>query len=147
MPEHKQIKISHPDSDETIEVDEGIAPLIKAIWNLGISTCNSCQENMPGIVWIEFLTARDVEAFLSRVVSGLDPANNAKAGNWLYSRIIGENGGWKYNAHPHDIREYIDKEKGTLELNTSEPCGIMLSISIRFPLADYEILLDLLGKR
>jgi hypothetical protein len=147
MPEHKQIKISHPDSDETIEVDEGIAPLIKAIWNLGISTCNSCQENMPGIVWIEFLTARDVEEFLSRVVSGLDPANNAKAGNWLYSRIIGENGGWKYNAHPHDVREYIDKEKGTLELNTSEPCGIMLSISIRFPLADYEILLDLLGKR
>jgi hypothetical protein len=147
MPEHKQIEISHPDSDETIEVDEGIAPLIKEIWNLGISTCNSCQENMPGIVWIEFLTARDVEEFLSRVVSGLDPANNAKAGNWLYSRIIGENGGWKYNAHPHDIREYIDKEKGTLELNTSEPCGIMLSISIRFPVADYQILLDLLGKK
>lgn len=147
MPEHKQIKISHPDSEETIEVDEGIAPLIKTIWNLGISTCNSCQENMPGIVWMEFLTARDVEAFLSRVVSGLDPVNDPKAGNWLYSRIIGENGGWKYNAHPHDVREYIDKEKGTLELNTSEPCGIMLSISIRFPVDDYEILLDLLGKR
>jgi hypothetical protein len=147
MPEHKQIAIFHPDSNETIEVDEGIAPLIKAIWNLGISTCNSCQENMPGVVWIEFLTAKDVEAFLSRVVSRLDPVNEPKAGSWLYSRIIGENGGWKYNAHPHDVREYIDKEKGTLELNTSEPCGIMLSISIRFPVADYEMLLDLMGKK
>ncbi len=143
MVEHKQTAILDPASSQMVEVDEGIAPLLKAIWNLGITTCNSCQENKPGLIWIEFLLAEDAEAFLTRVVSGLDPANSPQADNWLYSRIIGQNGGWQYNAHPHDIREYINEENGTVELNTSEPCGIVISISIRFPVGDYERLLDL----
>jgi hypothetical protein len=54
---HNQTTILNPTSNETIEVDEGLAPLLKAIWDLGIMTCNSCQENKPGIMWIEFLTS------------------------------------------------------------------------------------------
>jgi hypothetical protein len=146
MVEHKQIAILNPASGYMIEVDAGIAPLLKAIWNLGIATCNSCQENKPGIVWIEFLRSEDAEAFLTRVVSGLDPVNSPKADSWLYSRIMGQNGGWQYNAHPHDIREYLNDEIGMVELNTSEPCGIAISVSIRFPVGDYERLLDLVGR-
>src|SRR5262249_6077338 len=41
------------------DVDEELAPLILALWKKGIVTCNSCQENRPGIAWVEFLTARD----------------------------------------------------------------------------------------
>jgi len=48
--EHKQTAILNTASNRQIEVDEGIAPLLLAIWNLGIDTCNSCQENKPGIV-------------------------------------------------------------------------------------------------
>jgi len=147
MTEHKQTAILDPTSNQMIEVDVGIAPLLKAIWGFGITTCNSCQENKPGITWIEFLRAEDAEAFLTRVVSGLDPFNSPEADNWLYSRIIGLNGGWQYNAHPHDFRECIDEEKGIVELNASEPCGIALSISIRFPIRDYERLLDLVGRK
>lgn len=146
MVEHKQTAILNPASNQMVEVDEGIAPLLKAIWNLGITTCNSCQENKPGLIWIEFLKAEDAEAFLTRVISGLNTVNSPKADNWIYPEIIGQNGGWQYNAHPHDIREYIDEENGTVELNTSEPCGIALSISIRFPIEDYERLLDLVGR-
>lgn len=148
MIEHKQTAILDPTSNQMVEVDEGIAPLLKAIWNLGITTCNSCQENKPGLIWIEFLRAEDAEAFLTRVISGLDPVNSPKAENWphTHSRIIGQNGGWQYNAHPHDLREYIDDENGTVELNASEPCGIALSISIRFPVEDYERLLNLVGR-
>lgn len=143
MVEHKQTAILDPASSQMVEVDEEIAPLLKAIWNLGIETCNSCQENKPGIIWIEFLLAEDAEAFLICVISGLDPVNSPEADDWLYSRIIGQNGGWQYNAHPHDTREYINEENGIVELNTSEPCGIAISISIRFPIGDYGRLLDL----
>lgn len=144
MIEHKQTTILNSTSNETIEVDEELAPLLKAIWDFGIITCNSCQENKPGIIWIEFLTAEDLEVFLTRVISGLDPVNGSKSDVPLYSRILGENGGWQYTVHPHDSREYIDEEKSTIELNTSEPCGISLSVSIRFPVGDYERVLDVI---
>lgn len=144
MIEHKQTAILDPSSNTMIEVDEGIAPLLQVIWNCGIITCNSCQENKPGIIWIEFLAAEDAEAFLTRVVSGLDPINSPAADNWLYSRITGADGGWQYTAHPHDAREYIDEEDGCIGLNASQSCGFTLSISIRFPVGDYEKLLDLL---
>lgn len=145
MVEHRQTAILDPTLNQMVEVDEGIAPLLKAIWNLGITTCNSCQENKPGLIWIEFLQAEDAETFLTHIISGLDPVNSPKADNWLYSRIIGQNGGWQYNAHPHDFREYIDEEKGMVELDTSEPCRLSLSISIRFPVDDYGRLLCLVG--
>ncbi|MDQ1261354.1 MAG: hypothetical protein QG575_535 [Euryarchaeota archaeon] len=148
MIEHKQTAILNPASNMIIEVDEGIAPLLQIIWNCGIITTNSCQENKPGIIWIEFLAAEDAEAFLTRVVSGLDPINNPKADNWLYSRIMGANGSWQYTAHPHDAREYIDEEDGCIGLNANQSCSIALSISIRFPMDDYEKLRDILeGKK
>ncbi|MFB3765693.1 MAG: hypothetical protein ACE14P_10675 [Methanotrichaceae archaeon] len=145
MSEHKQMMIFNPLLNEVIEVDEGIAPLIKAIWNLGIATCNSCQENKPGVIWIEFSSAEDAEIFMGRIASGLDLVDSPTVDNRLYSRIMGQNGGWQYNAHPHDSREYIDEENGALELNASEPCKIEISISIRFPIKDYERVLDLVG--
>lgn len=144
MIEHKQTAILNTASNQQIEVDEGIAPLLLAIWNLGISTCNSCQENKPGIVWIEFLAAEDAEAFLTRIISGLDPLNTPEADNWLYSRIIGAKEGWQYNAHPHDTREYINEESGIMELDATESCGITLSMSVRFPAEDYQRLNDLI---
>jgi hypothetical protein len=147
MVEHKQITVFDPASNGVIEVDEGIAPLLKAIWDFGITTCNSCQENRPGVVWIEFLTTEDAEAFLTHVVSGLDPLAYPEADNWLYSRIIGENGGWQYKAHPHDTREYLDDDLGIIELNATEACAIALSLSVRFPVSDYERLLELVGRR
>jgi hypothetical protein len=146
LTEHKQTVILDPASKQLIEVDEGIAPLLKAIWDSGIVTCNSCQENKPGIIWIEFLAAEDAEAFLTRIISGLDPINSPDAEDWLYPRMMGANGGWQYTAHPHDAREHIDEEIGTMELSASKSCGIGLSISIRFPVKDYWRLLYLSGR-
>lgn len=147
MTEHRQVAILDPTSKAMIEVDELMAPLLQAIWSYGIITNNSCQENRPGVMWIEFFSAGDAEAFLTCIVSGLDPINNPKADNWLYSRVKGSSDGWQYAAHPHDVREYIDPECGTIELNDSQSCGFTLSISVRFPQSDYERLLDLLGAK
>ena len=63
--EHKQVEISH--NGVTTKVDEGLAPLLLAIWEKGIDTCLSCQENFPGIAWIMFTTAFDAERFLNLV--------------------------------------------------------------------------------
>jgi hypothetical protein len=145
MVDHQQMAILDPTSNQIVEVDEGIAPPLKAIWDLGIEACNSCQENKPGLIWIEFIQSEDAEAFLTRVISGLDPVNSPETNNWLYSRITGQNDGWQYSAHPHDFRENIDEMNGTVELNASATCGIILSISIRFPVEDYERLLELVG--
>ena len=144
MTEHKQTVVLYPVSNTMIEVDEGIAPRLEAIWDCSIITCNSCQENKPGIIWIEFFAAEDAEAFLTRVVSGLAPTSCPEADNWLHTRITGADGSWQYTAHPHDAREYLDEEHGTIELNASQSCAIALSISIRFPVGDYEKLRDLL---
>ncbi len=143
MREHKQVEILDPISGYLIEVDEGLATLLKAIWNLGISTCNSCQENKPGIAWIEFLRCEDAEAFLTRMISGLGLAKSPETDARLYARIMGQLGGWQYNAHTHDVREYMNEESGLVELKASEPCEIAISISIRFPVGDLGRLLDL----
>lgn len=63
MTEHRQVAILDPTSKAMIEVDELMAPLLQAIWSQGIITSNSCQENRPGVMWIEFFSAVDAEAF------------------------------------------------------------------------------------
>src|ERR1043166_8042577 len=39
--------------DEPIEIDQKLVTLIRRLWYAGIRTCSSCQENEPGIVWIQ----------------------------------------------------------------------------------------------
>ncbi|NPV62509.1 MAG: hypothetical protein HPY61_07750 [Methanotrichaceae archaeon] len=145
---HRQIPVLDPASSQMIEVDEGIAPLLQAIWRSRIATCNSCQENRPGIIWIEFPRAEDAESFLTCIVSGLDSASCPEEDGWLYARMMGQAEGryasWQYRAHPHDFREDVDWERGTVELKASEPCAIALSVSIRFPVQDYKKLLELM---
>jgi hypothetical protein len=64
--EHKQVKIRL--GSRAAEVDEGIADLILALWEAGIGTIMSCQENYPGVAWIElfeevdFISEDEVEA-------------------------------------------------------------------------------------
>ncbi len=51
-PIHEQALVSHPRSGE-IEVDAGIANILKKLWALGYTTFNSCECNF-GKIWIEF---------------------------------------------------------------------------------------------
>ncbi len=59
---HKQVPIQW--EGRSAEVDEGIAPLILAIWKRGIDTVMSCQENRPGVIWIMFASFVDAKWFL-----------------------------------------------------------------------------------
>ncbi len=145
-PRHNQQLISW--GGQEAEVDEELAPLILGLWKRGIVTVNSCQENQPGIAWIEFLTAEDAAVFLNLV------AQYAEGADTLYNRInhrwdsIDENKPfsapfWKYDVHPFDagiVEELIDE--GTL---SEEHLGVnefYFSVSIRFPRTDLPRILE-----
>lgn len=64
----------HPQVDVNgVLVDEGMAPLLCAMWARGIKTCLSCQENKPGIAWIAFLTPQDVRKFHDTALEKASP--------------------------------------------------------------------------
>jgi hypothetical protein len=86
-PEHNQVSITW--QHRQAEVDEELAPVILALWKLGIDTCNSCQENQPGIVWIEFLTSMDAKSFLDIVAVHPDEYYPPPLNVMPYDRIVG----------------------------------------------------------
>ena len=146
MLDHKQTRVFYPGYREYIEVDEGIAPLLLALWDAGIMTCNSCQENEPGIVWIEFYSIEDVEKLLSLITSSLgdEIESHPEADDWFCYRILGQSGEkldpWRFDAHPNLCTSDPDED----DIYPEGPHRIELSISVRFPVADYPKVLGLL---
>ncbi len=60
-----------------IDIDVDIAPLLERLWARGVETVQSCQESMPGMVWIAFEAPEHAMAFLEAV--GLDEQAVAEA--------------------------------------------------------------------
>jgi hypothetical protein len=54
-----------------VKIDGEIASMIRRLWDMALTTCNSCQDNF-GYVWVEFASADDAAAFLSVVVQNGD---------------------------------------------------------------------------
>ena len=74
---------------ERARVDRALAPLLLALWRLGIRTTRSgVHHPQNGKAWIEFATSRDAERFLDLAT------NNAPIGDATWRRI----GGWFF--HP-----------------------------------------------
>lgn len=61
--ETKKVKFGNMEAD----VDLLIAPLILRLWKHGIKTCQSCAENEPGVVWIQFPEYEDAKRFFDAV--------------------------------------------------------------------------------
>jgi transposase len=149
--DHNQTTVYYPGEQDYIEVDEAIAPLLISLWENKIRTCNSCQENEPGIIWIEFFSMKDVERLLTIMVRSLGERinNHPEVNDWFCYRILGHEGerlpGWRYEAYPNLF---------SLETDQSDeiyPEGIFkskveLSVSTRFPVEDHNMVLDLANK-
>jgi hypothetical protein len=136
MPEHPQVRIEH--GSWSADVDEEIAPLILACWRAGVDTDNSCQENRPGIAWIEFLTAADAERFTTTVVRDRDD---------LYWRAFPNDDGevhWEWAAVPGDLGEEWDE--ATDEIERIGPSDIQIAVGIRFPRSDIPLLTERLSR-
>jgi hypothetical protein len=146
---HKQVSIYYLGYDQMIDVDAEMAPLLRVLWDKGIMTCNSCQEIEPGIMWIEFYSAEDVEAFVTLLVVALGNSTSQfpEADDWLYLRMFGgigeERKPWKYEAHPNLCQELLDSD--CLKTNISSSGAIALTVSVRFPIDDYNRLLELVS--
>lgn len=92
---HRAVKMEY--QGELVEIDRGMAPLIKAIWNLGIVTEFCCQgepgaESKLTMASIMFHTFKDAERFLGIVCTDgeLEPyvaaiptrITQTKSGKW-----------------------------------------------------------------
>jgi hypothetical protein len=127
------------------EVDEELAPLILALWKAGIATCNSCQENRPGVVWIEFLTAFDAQEFLDLVAEHPSEAAVGGVPFWetLYGRIMGYAGDqdWEYDTYPHNWAVEEDLVGDEVIERCTGPADIGFFVSVRFPRTDLPLVL------
>ena len=67
---HRTRHIQYRDLDAKIDIK--IANLIYWLWVKEIRTCQSCQENEPGIVWIQFESAQHAFKFVQKVHDVID---------------------------------------------------------------------------
>lgn len=69
---HPQVTV--PYGDRTVDVDEGIAPLLLALWRAGIHTVYSCQGDggtePENLAYIAFPEPSDTARFAERVAPG-----------------------------------------------------------------------------
>jgi hypothetical protein len=150
MPDHKQTLVFYPAYRKTVEVDVGIAPLLLVLWDAEILTCNSCEENKPGIIWIEFYSTNDAEKLLLLIIKALGDQihSHPEANDWFCYRILGQNGNllkpWRYNAHPNVYPTRCNQKK--IYSKNLAACKVELSVSLRFPKEDYTIVLELLHR-
>jgi hypothetical protein len=146
--DHKQTLVFYPAYRKAIEVDAGIAPLLLALWDAEIFTCNSCEENEPGIIWIEFYSTKDAEKLLLMIIKALGDQihKHPEANDWFCYRIIGQNGDslkpWSYDAHPNVYPARCNQKQ--IYPKNLDSCKVELSVSLRFPKEDYTIVLELL---
>lgn len=142
---HKQVAIQW--GDLRAEVDYKIAPLILALWKLGIHTVNSCQENRPRTAWIEFLTTDDAKQFLG-IVAVYPDEEDEKEPFWetLYGRITqcGSANDWEYHLHPFNWNVHEEIVSDEVIETCIGPSDFEFSVSIRFPKKDIPLLVKLL---
>lgn len=133
---HEAIKVYNPFLDEHIDIDKEIAELIEAIWASGIKTTWYCQVDSDDMVLIEFASEKDAEDFINAIFSGLDDYDFEHA-DFLYCRIKCKDGDklpqWEHTALMSDT-EFV---------NGIEP-SVYFTMIIRFPVDDYEVLLNIL---
>jgi hypothetical protein len=120
-------------------VDEELAPLILALWQAGIDTHMSCQENFPGITWIHFPTSEDAEGFLDLVAVYPEGRRIRRT---LYDRIAGcgSDKDWQYDLHPHDWGVKEDVVGDEVVETCIGPTDFGFSVCIRFPKTDLPLI-------
>lgn len=147
--DHRQTTVYYPGEQDFIQVDEGIAPLLQSLWEAKMRTCNSCQENEPGIIWVEFYSMKDVERLLTIMIRSLGDRirRNPEINDWFCYRILGHEGEklapWHFDANPNLSSTSIGQSIYPSNVFDSR---IELSVSTRFPYEDKQMVMDLVTK-
>jgi hypothetical protein len=134
--EHREVHLAA--GGQQAKIDEEIAPLVKEIWLADIVTSQSCQDNPPGWIWLEFPSSFDLEEFLD-IVGDYEGTVGSLHDRMLhgYDRLGGPRvGQWRYEAIVHDVAVYIVEDgAGEHEEYGGSPIFTVL-VSLYFPHAD-----------
>jgi len=141
MKGHETVYVKYGAMEADIDVE--IAPLILEIWRAGLVTLNSCKENRPGWVWIQFLIAEHAATFLDIVAvyeEGIECLYNRIRHEWDHD-VGPPDGLWKYDALVQDLSVLQEEvEDGVIEEASAGPSDFIFNMSIRFPKADLPII-------
>lgn len=144
--QHRQVKVFCPIIENTIEVDEGIAPLLLGLWEQDIFSLPSCTNFNGDRVWLNFDSSREIEIFLLWIVCFAKLNDTAPAN--IRERILGylenqdgstDEQNWKYIADSTDLNEGAD---GGGDVAGILPFNIAVSIDVGFPRSDYPFVLQ-----
>lgn len=144
---HRNAKVVYPFTGETLVLDKPIVPLLKMIWGAGIETTNSCikhrifKKPCTHRTWIAFRRTDDAEQFVSMITSRLE------TGDEMLARIYGDtcvDYGIEGGVYCKGIHWIYDVDHTGIYHDVKDP--IRFSISIWFPLADYERVCELFQK-
>ncbi len=138
---HRTVRVSVGEMEA--DIDEEIVPLVRELWRAGIETVNSCQENRPGIIWIQFATTDDAANFLDIVAEyeeGEDTLYNRAMGRWDGGEFPASD--WDYAALPED-RGLVEgfTEDDEVEEWHEGLTDAFFSVSVRFPRSDFPAVL------
>lgn len=134
--DHETVEIYNPFFKEKIQIDVAISELISLLWDIDIMTLNSCQENKPGIIWIEF-PFFEADRFLNIICNKhFDSVYNGIMQNDIDSN-------WKFDVSVDDMSEYIN-EKDEIDVKGSPQ--ITFNLSVRFPIKKYTMILNRVKK-
>ena len=156
---HTQIKVFNPLMNREIEVDKGMVQILKLLWKLGISTSNTCENNNPShygkCVWISFGRGKDADEFFDIICRATFPYKEDESSelHGLYYRVEeiyssrihethrGERD-WDLAVSLNDLNSYLVEPH--VEDYLDEYRGMSLSVSVRFPLQDKQIVIKIL---
>jgi hypothetical protein len=149
MHNHTQVDVDH--DGEMVKVDEGMSEIMSLLWKHGIETLGSCQENQPGIAWVQFASTPGFHKFLN-IVAKFPAEEGADFLNSLYARIghHAENEkNWEFAIQPYNVNEVVNEtvdEDGneTLEITCDDDTLYTSSVSVSFPATDLPELVGIL---
>jgi len=130
---HGQVAAHDQSDGQEYLVDADLKVLLERAWELGIGTTNSCQENQPGIAWIEFFRAPDAELFFEI----LDAQDHQL---WLEA----QDSDWNFTWNLGDLAEVLDEELD--EVFPGDLVEPILHPSMRFPCRHIERTQPALGR-
>lgn len=96
---HAEVPVVHPDGS-TLQVDEGVADLLSAMWGAGISTINSCQDHVDGLVYVVLSDMADQQRLHSLVSLGSLAVNIMNDDVGAPDSSPEEDWRWRYRLRP-----------------------------------------------
>jgi hypothetical protein len=155
--QHRHVHIQHGPAEAW--VDEGIAPLVLACWQLGIPTDQSCQDNM-GRAYIQFPDGGAAARFVREASDVRDADLRARILHWPWAmprkaeldrsfegpewETAGEGWAqwweqaWEYETQIRAERAMGGTQSGDLSVPVERRPQVAFPVTVHIPLADLE---------